>query len=165
MSAATGHWRISMYLVFKVIHVLGVIAFLGNISTGLFWHSHAWRTRDPKLLAHTMAGIMRSDRLFTTPGVLMILAAGIAAAAVGHIPMMRTGWIFWTIVLFVAAGAIFGTRIAPLQRKLHALAAPAQGPFDEAQYAQLATRWRRWGALAVLLPLVGVALMVLKPAL
>jgi uncharacterized membrane protein len=112
-----------------------------------------------------MRGIIRSDRLFTTPGVLVIVVAGIGAAAVGHIPMLKTGWIFWTIVLFVAAGAIFGTRIAPLQRKLLALAAHAHGPFDEAQYAELATRWHRWGALAVLLPLIGVVLMVLKPAL
>ena len=154
-----------MYLVLKVIHVLGVIAFLGNIATGLFWHSHAWRTRDPKLLAHTMSGIIRSDRLFTTPGVLVLIVAGIGAAVMGHIPMLKTGWIFWTIVLFVAAGAIFGARIAPIHRKLLALAAHAQGPFDEAQYAQLATRWHRWGALAVLLPLIGVVLMVLKPAL
>ena len=36
---------------------------------------------------------------------------------------------------------------------------------DEAQYAQLATRWHRWGAIAVLLPLIGVGLMVLKPVL
>lgn len=154
-----------MYLVLKVVHVLGVIAFLGNITTGLFWHSHAWRTRDPKLLAHTMAGIIRSDRLFTTPGVLVILVAGIATAIVGRIPMLSTGWILWTIVLFVAAGAIFGMRIAPLQRKLLALASEARGAFDEAQYAHLAAQWRRWGGFAVLLPLIGVALMVLKPAL
>lgn len=154
-----------MYLILKTIHILGVIAFLGNIATGLFWHSHAWRTRDPKLLAHTMSGIIRADRLFTTPGVLLILIAGMGTAGVAHMPVLTTGWIFWTIVLFVLSGAIFGMRIAPLQRKLLALASDASKSFDEAHYAQLAAQWRKWGTLAVLLPLVGVALMVLKPAL
>ena len=51
-----------MYLVLKLLHVAAVIAFLGNITTGLFWHRHAARTRDPKLLAFTMGGIIRSDR-------------------------------------------------------------------------------------------------------
>lgn len=152
-----------MYLLFKILHILGVIAFLGNIATGLFWHSHAWRTRDPKLLAHTMSGIIRSDRLFTTPGVLVIVAAGVATAVVGRIPMLSTPWILWTIILFIGSGAIFGMRIAPLQRELLALAAQSELKFDAAQYAKLARRWEVWGALAVGLPLVGVALMVFKP--
>jgi uncharacterized membrane protein len=154
-----------MYLLFKVLHILGVIAFLGNIATGLFWHSHAWRTRDPKLLAHTLSGIIRSDRLFTTPGVFVIVAAGVAAAVVGRIPMLSTAWIMWTLILFIGSGAIFGIRIAPLQRELLAIAARSDGNFDEVQYAKLAGRWKVWGGLAVGLPLVGVVLMVLKPAL
>jgi uncharacterized membrane protein len=153
-----------MYLLFKVIHILAVVAFLGNIATGLFWHSHAWRTHDPKLLAHTMSGIIRSDRLFTTPGVVVITVAGIGAAVVGRIPILGTDWILWTIVLFVIAGAIFGMRIAPLQRQLFALAnaANAQGTFDEERYARLAKRWERWGMFAIALVMVGVVLMVLK---
>src|SRR5258705_9877589 len=69
-----------MYLWLKLIHVSAVIAFLGNITTGLFWHRHAARTRDPRLLAFTMDGIIRSDRIFTVPGVIVILTAGIFAA-------------------------------------------------------------------------------------
>ena len=64
-----------MYLWLKVIHVLAVVLFLGNIITGVFWHKHAERTRDPRLIAHTMAGVIRSDRLFTMPGVFVILRA------------------------------------------------------------------------------------------
>jgi uncharacterized membrane protein len=156
-----------MYLLFKVIHILAVIAFLGNIATGLFWHSHAWRTRDPKLLAHTMSGIIRSDRLFTTPGVLVITAAGFAAAIVGRISILGTGWILWTIVLFVVSGVVFAARIVPLQRQLLALASAAsqQASFEEERYARLAARWERWGAVALFAPSIGLVLMVLKPVL
>jgi uncharacterized membrane protein len=139
---------------------------MGNIATGLFWHSHAWRTGDPKLLAHTVSGIIRSDRMFTTPGVLILFAAGVATAVVGRIPM-STGWILWTLVLLIGAGAIFGMRVAPLQRKMLAVAREQEGggQFDRTRYAQLARQWKLWGGIALGLPLVGVALMVFKPAI
>jgi uncharacterized membrane protein len=155
-----------MYLILKLLHIIAVVMFLGNIATGLFWHAHAARTRDPKLLAHTMDGIIRSDRLFTTPGVLVILAAGVALAIYGNFPMLGTGWILWTIVLFAISGAIFGMRVAPMQRQLRTLAQQgSSGSFDYAQYHALAVRWELWGAVALLTPTVGLALMVLKPAL
>jgi uncharacterized membrane protein len=155
-----------MYLILKLLHVIFVILFLGNITTGLFWHKHAARTRDPKLLFHTMDGIIRSDRLFTTPGVLGILAAGVALAIYGNFPMLSTGWILWTLVLFAISGAIFGMRVAPMQRRLRGMAEQGMaGGFDYAQYHALAVRWELWGAAALLTPVIGLALMVLKPAL
>ena len=154
-----------MYLALKLVHFVAVIMFLGNIATGLFWHAHAARTRDPKLLAHTMDGIIRSDRLFTLPGVVLIIAAGVALAVYGHFPLLRTGWILWTLVLFAISGVVFGVRIAPLQRELKALAENGtRGGFDYARYRALALRWEVWGAIALLTPVAGLALMVLKPA-
>src|SRR3970282_2657858 len=103
-----------MYLLLKLFHIIAVIIFLGNITTGLFWHAHAARTRDPKLLAHTMDGIIRSDRLFTVPGVIGIIISGVAAAIYGNFPILRTGWILWTLVLFAVSGLIFFVRVATL---------------------------------------------------
>ena len=163
-----------MYLWFKLIHVAAVIAFLGNITTGLFWHRHAARTRDPRLLAFTMDGIIRSDRIFTIPGVVVILTAGIFAAIHGNLPILHTGWIFWTIVLFSISGLAFMSRVAPLQRKLHAIAAAGAeaaggsgsgAAFDYAAYHAVARQWEAWGAVALFAPLLGMALMILKPAL
>jgi len=156
-----------MYLVMKLLHIVAVIAFLGNIVTGLFWHSHAARTRDPRLLAHAMDGIIRSDRLFTVPGVVLIIATGMAAAIVGGFPVLGTGWIVWTLVLFAISGLIFMIVLAPLQRQLRALAQahPTAVDFDFPAYQRLARRWESWGAAAVMTPFAGLALMVLKPAL
>ena len=156
-----------MYLWLKLAHLVFVILFLGNIITGLFWHAHAARTRDPRILAHTMDGIIRSDRLFTIPGVFGIILAGVATAMVGHMPIMRTGWILWTLILFAVSGIVFMARVAPLQRRLKAFAAAAAAPasFDFAGYQRLVRQWEAWGALALLTPLAGLVLMVLKPAL
>jgi uncharacterized membrane protein len=154
-----------MYLWFKLFHVAAVVMFLGNIVTGLFWHGHATRTKDPRLLAHTMEGIIRSDRIFTIPGVIVITAMGFLAALHRGYPILRTGWIAATIVLFSLSGWAFGARVAPLQRALRDLArdGAAAGSFEYDRYHALARRWEFWGAVALGLPVAGFVLMVLKP--
>ena len=154
-----------MYLLFKLLHVVFAIAFLGNIAGGLFWHMLAARTRDPRVLAFVMDGIIRSDRLFTNPGAIGIVLTGFAAAGIGRQPILGTPWILWSIVLFTISGLIFGFRLVPLQRKLRALAEEGArgGEFDYARYRALAFRWEVWGAFATLTPLAGLVLMVLKP--
>jgi len=158
-----------MYLLMKLLHVVAVIAFLGNITTGLFWHILAARTRDPRLLAHTVDGIIKSDRLFTIPGVVVIISTGIAMAVAGGFPLLRTGWILWTLALFGLSGLIFMAFVVPLQRQLLALAlaqaGSGPGAFDYAGYHRVARRWEIWGGAALLTPAAGLVLMVLKPAL
>lgn len=154
-----------LYLALKTLHIVGVVMFLGNITTGIFWKEHADRTRDPRLIAHALAGIIASDRLFTVPGVLLILAAGIIAAIVGHIPLLGTGWVLWGIVLFTLSGIAFMGRVAPLQKRMLKLmrAGAENGNPDWAAYAKLSRAWALSGAVALLLPLMVLALMVFKP--
>lgn len=151
-----------MYLALKLVHVAAVVLFLGNIATGLFWHRHAVRTGEPGRLAHAVDGIIRSDRWFTSPGAVAITVTGIGLAQLAGLPILGTGWIAASLLAFIASGAIFGMRVAPLQRRLLALArAPA---FDAPAYQAIARRWDLWGAIALALPLAALALMVLKPA-
>ncbi|MCA1713619.1 MAG: DUF2269 domain-containing protein [Gammaproteobacteria bacterium] len=156
-----------MYLLIKLLHIIAVVAFLGNITTGLFWHAHAARTRDPKLLAHTVEGIIRSDRLFTIPGVIGIIITGLVAAKYAGFPILKTGWIAWTLAAFALSGLLFMVRVAPLQRQLLALASAGtqSGSFEYAAYKALTIRWEIWGAAALLTPFAGLVLMVLKPNL
>lgn len=149
-----------MYQVLILFHVLAVILFLGNIITGLFWKMHADRTRDARIMGHTMDGIIRSDRWFTIPGVLFILIFGTWAAIRIGLPLLGTGWIFWSLILFAASGIVFGWRIAPLQRQI--LALTRTEPFDWIQYKSKSLQWEIWGAFATITPLIAVALMVLK---
>lgn len=153
------------YLFLKLLHIAAVVAFLGNITTGLFWHRIAARTRDPKLLAFTMDGIIKSDRLFTIPGVVVIIAAGFALAILGRYPILGTGWILWSLVLFSISGVVFMAKLAPLQRALRTMADDGvrSGGFDFSAYAALTQRWELWGAVALGTPLLALLLMVLKP--
>jgi len=155
-----------MYLALKALHILAVALFLGNIITGLFWKAHGDRSADPRIMAHTLDGIIRSDRWFTIPGVLLIVLFGVGAAIVGDLPLLRTPWIWQSIILFTLSGLAFGFQVAPLQRQLHGLAvrAAAGGPWEGDRYRRLSWRWEVWGLAAILAPLGALALMVLKPA-
>lgn len=153
-----------MYLILKVLHVAAVVLFLGNIVTGLFWKAHGDRTRDPRIMAHTLEGIIRSDRWFTVPSVFLIVATGIAAAILGRLPILGTGWIWQSIALFTLSGLIFGMQVAPLQVRLRdlATAAAAGGPWDPKAYRRMSNRWELWGILATLTPAVAFVLMIFK---
>ncbi len=156
-----------LYLVFKLIHIAAVILFLGNIITGLFWKMHADRTRNPQVIAHTFEGIIRSDRWFTLPSIVVIILGGLGAAIVGRIPILGTGWILWSIVLFSLSGLAFSFRVVPLQAKLAALAGASAGneQFDWTRYHAWSRAWELWGLFALLTPVAAVVFMVLKPAL
>jgi uncharacterized membrane protein len=154
------------YLIWKFLHVGSVILFLGNITTGMFWGAYANRSRDFRLIASTFDGIILSDRVFTMPGVIVIVVSGVVAAIAGGLPILGTGWILWGILLFVVAGIVFGRVVAPLQRDIVRLA--GSGNPDEQNwrtYEALYARWARWGLLAVLAPAAAVLIMVMKPVL
>lgn len=154
------------YLAWKLIHIASVIIFLGNIITGLFWAAHASRTRDPRLISSAFEGIIRSDRLFTMPGVFGIIISGVAAALTTKLPLLSTGWILWPMILFAISGVIFSVWLVPLQRKIFQMAgeADASDPFFE-RYSRLYRKWELWGFAALAAPLAAFVIMVLKPAL
>lgn len=153
-----------MYAILKAIHIFAVIVFMGNVITGLFWKAHADATRDRRIIAHTMHGIIRSDRWFTMPGVAIITAAGFLAAIRAGLPLLRTGWIFWSIVAFTLSGIAFAWKVAPLQKQLHRMTA-GDGDLDWASYRSKSIQWEVWGVFATLMPLVAFVLMTLKPVL
>lgn len=165
MLAATFAYLTTMYLAMKTLHILAVVLFLGNVITGLFWKAHGDRSGDPRIMAHTLDGIIRSDRWFTLPGVFFIVAFGLGGAIVGQMPILRTGWIWQSIVLFTVSGLAFVFQVAPLQRQLRNLAAHSAGgaAWDAERYGRLSRRWEWWGIVATLTPLGALVLMVFKP--
>jgi uncharacterized membrane protein len=154
-----------MYLLLKAVHIFSVAIFLGNIMTGLFWKAHADRTGQASTRAHAIAGIIRSDRWFTGPGVFAIIASGVALAVLGGLPLLRTRWIVVSLVLFGLSGVIFAAAVSPLQRRLLAItkAASEGATWDEGAYLRLSRAWEMWGLAAIALSLAALVLMVLKP--
>jgi uncharacterized membrane protein len=154
-----------MYIALKVLHVAAVVIFLGNIVTGLLWKEHADETKDPVIIRHTIAGLIRTDRWFTIPGVILILISGVGAAAIGGLSLLGTRWILWGIILFSVSGIAYVARVAPLQRQMLqvARAGVESGNFDWDRYRALSRGWNVWGTIALLTPVLAMVAMIVKP--
>jgi uncharacterized membrane protein len=155
------------FLALKLLHILAVVIFLGNITLGLFWKSHADKTKNPAIITHTLRGIIRSDRIFTIPSVLLIVIFGFSAAITGGYPILRTGWIFWAILLFTISGISFMMKVVPLQRQLLEVAETGQksGNLDWTLYGKLSKEWEFYGGIALLAPVLAAVLMTMKPTI
>ena len=140
--------------------------FLGNIVTGVFWKAHADGTRDPKVQAHALAGVIRSDLYFTIPSIVAIIASGVALAISAGLPLLGTPWIAASFAAFGLSGVLFVVTLAPLQRRLlnEARDAAAGAEWPSPAYRRLSRTWEIVGLIAILLPLAALALMVFKPA-
>lgn len=152
------------YTYLKLIHLFAVMLFLGNIITGLFWMYIAVKTKDLKIVNFVMKGIIKSDRYFTIPGVIIITAGGFLAAIYGHYPILKTGWILWSIILFSISGLIFSFKLAPLQKRIYNLTfeGVTSVDFDWINFRKVYLQWDIWGIFAVSTPLAAFVMMVLK---
>jgi len=153
-----------VYDVLKLLHVIAVVLFVGNITTAVFWKLHADRSGDPRVIAHAVDGLIRGDRLFTGPGAALLFLTGFGAAGIGGFSILGTGWILWSLVLFGISGAAYGMRVAPIQRRMRSVARGEGGAgFDRDRYRALSRQWAVWGTIALLTPTAAIVLMVLKP--
>ena len=150
------------YFYIKLIHLIFVIVFLGNITMGLFWKIIAEKSKDPVKIAFAFRGIIKADKYFTMPGVIGITLFGIGLAMHAGYSLLGTGWILWSIILFTISGIVFMVKLVPLQKKLAALASDKE-KFNWDEYHKLAKQWDLWGYIALLSPWIAVVLMVIKP--
>lgn len=147
-----------MYLALKTLHIIGVVLFLGNITTGIFWKLAADRSGDVRAIAQAIEGILQADRWFTQPGATLILLSGLALTWVGGYPF-STFWIWGGLALFVLSAVIFKLAVEPAQRRMLA----AIRSDDHETYQAESRRWMWSGTLATLAPYGALVLMVMKP--
>jgi len=150
------------YPLLKLLHVAGVIIFLGNIIAGHFWIHLAMKSRDFNIVKHSIAAVMRSDRIFTIPAVIVIVVAGVLAAFYGNISVLRTGWILWSIVLFTCSGVIFSTKLSVVLRKMLDLTSHHNREQEWNSMENLYKQWKLWALVAIILPFAALVMMVLK---
>ncbi len=151
-----------VYFILVLIHVIAVIIFLGNITIAPFWKANAEKKKERLLVLNAWEGIIRADRLFTMPGVVLLLIFGIGGALHGGFNLISTGWIFWSIILYVVSGVAFMVKVVPIQKKIVILTKD-ESVFSWEAYYKLTKQWDVWGSVATITPWIAVILMVIKP--
>ncbi len=150
---------------YNLLHIVGVILFFAGFVGALLSQRFADRTQDPRIVAHTFRVMNFSDRWLTPIAIILILLGGFGAASRAGLPIVRTGWIFWSLVLFGISGVIFVARALPLQLRIENLATGDPNEFDWDAYRNLSRSWSRWAHLAFVAVLVALVMMVFRPYL
>lgn len=156
------------YQAWMFLHQLGVIVFFANLVAALFWRSRAEQTNDPRILAFAYRTLNLGDARLTPASVGLIVASGVGAALQVRLPILSTGWILWSIVLFSVSGLLFGLRVLPCQKALavHAEAGVRDGGgFDLATHRRLAREWAFWAHLSLLAAAAVLPMMVFRPGI
>ncbi len=151
------------YLLLKMLHIFGVIIFLGNIIVTAFWKTIADLSKDWKIISFSQKLVTYTDIVFTLIGVLLISVTGILMAQ--HFEhYLRIKWIVWGLSLFIASGVIWVLVLIPLQIKLHQIANQfKKNKTIPEEYWKLEKYWMIFGIIATILPLMNLYWMVVKP--
>jgi uncharacterized membrane protein len=152
------------YNAFKVVHLFGVVIFLGNIIVTALWKVMADRTGEPAIIAYAQRLVTLTDWVFTAGGVLFILVGAYGMAGLAGLDLRGTPWLIWGQTLFVISGLIWVFILIPTQiAQARQARAFADGTAIPESYWRHGRRWLIWGIIATLVPMANLYLMVFKP--
>src|SRR5438309_3723132 len=144
-----------------MLHILGAVLFLGNITVTAAWMTWAVGQKDARVAAFASAGVNRADRWFTSPGMIVLLLSGLTLTNLAWggwlgFTTSPNRWIFVGLTLLIATGALYGAVIRRYQHEMVRMsseAAQTNAPLPE-QFAAVLRKWTLWGAIDTILPLV-----------
>ena len=151
-----------IYEIWKLIHVLAAIIFLGNITIGIFWKIQADKSMDRHRIADAFKNIILADKIFTMPSVTILFVFGMGAAMQGGYSLVETPWIFWGIIMLAISAFAFMSKLVPIQKQILTLVKDEK-KYTQDEYLRLSRRWNTWGTITIIAPYIAVILMVVKP--
>jgi uncharacterized membrane protein len=156
---------VSPYLVLKAIHIVSAAVLFG---TGLGIAFFKWitdRTENVTAIRAVSEKVVLADWLFTLPAIIVQALTGFALAGLMGYPLSH-GWLAWSIVLFILAGACW-VPVVWLQIRMRSLARTfeRQGLPVPAAYRAYARVWFWLGVPAFAAVALVFWLMVAKPEL
>src|SRR3989304_6672889 len=101
-----------MFLFLRLLHLLGVIVFVGNIVTAALWKARADASGDLHAIAYAQRGVMFADYVFTAPGAALILVTGLWLADLSDRSILQTGWRCGALLLLGRPPVVFCVLVA-----------------------------------------------------
>lgn len=152
--------------ILKLMHVLGIILLLGNITVTAVWKVFADRTRNGVIVAYGQRMVTGTDFGLTVPGIALTMIGGYGAMFEARYAFPGPGWLVWSQLCFIAAGVIWLGILIPIQVRQ---ARMARGFADTGvipeNYQRLAGQWLAWGLIATVPLISALYLMIAKPDL
>jgi len=150
------------YDIFRLLHLLGVVLLVGNVTVTSIWKLYADATRDPRIVVFAQRLVTLTDWFFTFWGIVLLIVGGYGAAWVAGMDVLRDDWLVWSEAMFAAAGVLWLGVLVPIQIRQARMVrgfAPEQ-PIPVA-YWRLGRLWIGFGLLATV-PLVAAMWIMLR---
>lgn len=146
-----------------LLHLVGVVLFVGNIVTAAFWKIRADLQKNPTIIHSTVKNVMLADYVFTLPGLVLIIVSGNVMAVQADLLTQGLNWLMVSLILFTVTGVIWLAILIPLQRAMirHSAACIDSGSIS-VEYSRASRLWAVFGIVTTLLPAIILYLMISK---
>lgn len=143
----------------KLLHILGVVIFMGNMFVGPVWFSYAFYSKDAHVLKFAAKLLQQTDLYLTIPGVALTVLNGLCLSSV-YGGSQSQPWLLHSIYLILTMW-VLSVPLVFLQEKLFlTIETEAQ---NEAKINRLLIRWSILGSLVMIPPSIIFYWMVVKP--
>ena len=152
-----------LYFLLKFLHLVGAAVLLGTGAGIAFFMLLAHRTGDVRVIAGVARIVVIADFLFTASAVVLQPITGAWMAHIAGYPVL-SGWIGWSILLYLLTGA-FWLPVVWMQMRMRDLAIQAveQGAPLPPLYHRLFWTWFAFGFPAFGAVVAIFWLMITKP--
>lgn len=147
------------YSVHKLLHIVGVVIFMGNLVAGPVWIALAFSEREPGRLAFAARALALADVALTAPGVQLTAWNGVClAASMGG--AARNPWLVEALLLLVGTSLFSCTVVLYWQERFIELAQRDAGPGT----LRALIHWGIWGtAVSIPFGLIGWLMVSKQP--
>lgn len=142
----------------KILHILGVIIFMGNMIVGPVWFLFAYYSKDKTLLKFANRLLQLTDLYLTIPGVALTVINGLCLASVFG-GTKNQPWLFYSIILLFVMWAL-SIPLIYLQEKMYSTI--DNEPDNDTKINKLLIRWGILGTIVMVPPTIVFYLMVVK---
>ncbi|QEC46286.1 DUF2269 family protein [Baekduia soli] len=153
---------LAFYDVVLAVHIMAVVVAFGVIFAYPVIVPWMRRTH-PAAMPSLHGAQVRVGRMVISPGMVLVLAAGIYLASKADV--WSEAWVSVPLVILVIIGGLGGAFFTPTEKRLAELSERdlAGGGTLGAEYDALLARWRVVASVAALLVLVAIFFMAAKP--
>lgn len=154
-----------MFKLLKLLHLVGVAAFVGSIFGHIVSGLTVPWSDDPLAVLTARDGILDITNTVTLPGLGLAVATGLGMMALKRIDPRRTPWLaaHAGLGLLIAANALI--LVVPAGRVMAEQAAKLGGPsFDAVAYLDALKVEGIAGGVNLLMAVIAMALAIAKPA-
>jgi uncharacterized membrane protein len=145
------------YPAWRVLHVLGAVLLIGNVTVTGFWAAFLYAQRSALPFRPVARAILWTDLLFTVGGASLLTFSGIQLILITGLPFWGTPWLVRGVAALALATVLWLIVLVPDQFRLERMA-----PEDTAGLRRVFLRWSVVGWISTAILFYGLWSMVGK---